>query len=520
MANSNEMESLPLPTETRPRPQFHPASILHVIWKRKPLIAIVWLLISTIGIAIIYRLPAIYSGETMILVAPQRIPEHFVAATVNADLQQRLDTLKQQVLSNERLEKIIEHFHLYRDERSRHVADEILAMMRKDVDLTLEKGWSADRPGAFRVKFRCPDPRVAAEVADQIGQFFIDENLRARQTEATATSEFLDSELQLAKRKLESQEARLRQFKLAYTGELPQQENALLASLSQSKMEMAGVQDALSRAHQNKLVLENSLATAEEARNAREELARREQERAAEVAAAADAPGAAPQPTPVERARAELKALRAQFSNKHPDVKAAIAELKRLEAEQPAPSPSVTRSPDAAAARKNDAARMNEAIIAERERVAGLRSQVQMVASELDSLTADRRRILGDIAVLQARIAKLPMREQQLASVTRDYETSKSNYQSLLDKKLGADVAADMERRRQAEQFVMLEPARVPSIPVRPKRLLLSAFAFVFGLVAGLVSAFGAEWKSDHLLGAWELPRDTRILARVPQIEA
>src|SRR5262249_42798267 len=250
------------------------------------------------------------------------------------------------------------------------------------------------------------------------------------------------------------------------------------------------------------------------------ELARREYERASEAAAALAQPGGAQQPTPLDRARAELKALTAQFSNKHPDVKAAVAELKRLEAEQPAPDASATRTPAAVVAARNNAARINETIIAERERVAGLRSQVQLMASELEPLNAERRRVLGDIAALQARIAKLPMREQQLASVTRDYETSKSNYQSLLDKKLGADVAADMERRKQAEQFVMLEPARVPTIPVRPKRILLSAFALVFGLFAGLASAFCAEWKSDHLLGAWELPRNVRILARVPPMQA
>src|SRR5208283_1533360 len=98
---------------------------------------------------------------------------------------------------------------------------------------------------------------------------------------------------------------------------------------------------------------------------------------------------------------------------------------------------------------------------------------IGLAAREIETLEARRQRVLSDAGDVQSRIQKLPIREQQLAAITRDYDTSKRKYQSLLDKKMAADTASDMEKWQKAERFVMLNPAAVPEKPVRPKRALL-----------------------------------------------
>jgi hypothetical protein len=130
----------------------------------------------------------------------------------------------------------------------------------------------------------------------------------------------------------------------------------------------------------------------------------------------------------------------------------------------------------------------------------------------------ERDAILRDIASVEARVGKLPVREQQLAAVTRDYEITKANYRSLLDKKLAADVASDMERRQKSERFVLLEMARPPAKPVKPKRELLDVAGSGLGLVLGVMFGLVLELRKSVVMGAWELPAGIPVLGHVPPI--
>jgi hypothetical protein len=105
-----------------------------------------------------------------------------------------------------------------------------------------------------------------------------------------------------------------------------------------------------------------------------------------------------------------------------------------------------------------------------------------------------------------------------LASITRDYEITKANYRSLLDRRMSADVATEMERRQKAERFVPLELARTPEKPIKPKRPLLYAGGSIGGLVFGFVLALALELRKNVLLGEWELPPELAVLGRIPAI--
>jgi hypothetical protein len=131
----------------------------------------------------------------------------------------------------------------------------------------------------------------------------------------------------------------------------------------------------------------------------------------------------------------------------------------------------------------------------------------------------EQQRLIGEISDLETRIRKLPISEQQLASITRDYEITKANYRSLLDRRMSADVAAEMERRQKAERFVMLELARTPEKPIKPQRPLLYAGGSIFGLMAGLALALALELRKGVLMGEWEMPAGVVVLGRIPEIE-
>jgi uncharacterized protein involved in exopolysaccharide biosynthesis len=113
------------------------------------------------------------------------------------------------------------------------------------------------------------------------------------------------------------------------------------------------------------------------------------------------------------------------------------------------------------------------------------------------------------------RLERLPVREQELASLTRDYENSRQNYRSLLDKRTSAEMASEMERRQQAERFRILDPAHVPTKPVKPNRPLFYAGGAVTGLIVGVFAGALLELRKNLVLGDWELPADMAVLGRV-----
>jgi chorismate mutase len=154
----------------------------------------------------------------------------------------------------------------------------------------------------------------------------------------------------------------------------------------------------------------------------------------------------------------------------------------------------------------------------QRARIESLKTQIAAADREIQQRSGERAGILKAIAQYQSRIEQLPLREQEMAEMTRDYENSKANYKSLLDKKLAAGMATDMERRQQAERFTMLDSPRIPEKPVSPKRPLLTGIGCALSLALALAFPIIRELNTNAVLGEWELPEGLIVLGRIPFI--
>ena len=502
-----------------------------MIWKRKLSAGILAGAIGLIGCFVVHRLPAIYASEALILVDSQKIPEKLVASTVSTDLQDRIQTISQQILSSTQLKKVIEDFDLYHAERKSLFEEEILEKMKKDISIKLEQGWTGNRPGAFRVGYQGPNPAVVAQVTNRLAQLYIDENLKTREMQAEGTSEFMSSELQGAKKKLDELEEAVSKYKLAHNGELPQQENALIGALSRLQSELEANRDAINRSEQAKLVLDNTLSTLESTASV---LARPDQQSSAPGGASnglgsavAEAPGTK---LKSEVLQAELDLLRIRYSDDHPDLKrlrdeiVRLKEVEKTEAEKKdaahlASKTDPSKAPNPTANSPQRPERERPELLQARERINAVKAQMTQVNRELEFRKNEQQRILHDMTEYQQRIGRLPVREQEMAKLTRDYEISKANYRSLLDKGLSAEMSTDMEQREKSERFTMLDAARPSEKPIKPNRPLLYALCAVGALVIGLAFGFGREFKQDVLLGEWELPQGLVVLGRLPYIE-
>jgi polysaccharide biosynthesis transport protein len=457
----------------------HPVSVVRMLWKQKLLVTAVWLLLSAVTLVFVARMPAVYRAETLILVDSQKIPEKFVSATVSNDLRERLTSLSQQILSSSHLLKIIETFDLYPNERRVLSTEEVLEIMRHQLQIRVEKGWTPEHPGAFRVSLEGQNPPVLAGVVNQLGNLFVGENLRVREVHAASTSEFIQSQLEQAKKTLDEQESRVGQYKLAHNGELPEQEDALTAALTQLGGQLQVNRDAINRGYANQVTLQSELRMAQTVADVSERLRKSSVAKVQGEAESQEFVGGNPEKI-LAAMEAEVASLLTKFTEAHPRVRllrASIARLKALEEKE------------------------KLAAAVDPEHAEGLKAQLAALDREIGERQQENQRLIQQIQRTQARLQRIPIREQEMAALTRDYEMSKANYKSLLDKLYAADMSSDMERRQKAENFTILEPARVPERPVKPDRRLFAGYGSLIALTVGLFNRASAGDQEEYRFG-------------------
>ena len=439
---------------------------------------------SAASVVIVHQLPPVYRSEALILLDSQKIPERYVSSTVNTDVQERLASISQEILSTTRLQKIIDDFGLYRNERKKLAREEVIELMRKDITITLETGGTPNRPAAFRIGYEGQNPTLVTKVASRLSNLFVEEDLQTRERQAEGTADFIDSQLNEAKKTLDDLEAKVSKYKLAHNGDLPEQETSLNATLARLQLELQGNQDAINRAQQNKTVLQGSVDIAEAAAGSSHR----------QTVASPFEVSTNTNPAP----EGDSKFLQAQYdalSKRYQPTYPRMVELQH----------------------QIDKQKMAED--SERARIENLKKQIALADREIQQRNSEREKILKSIELYQARIEQLPVREQETAALTRDYEMSKTNYKSLLDKKLAAGMATDMEKRQQGERFTMLDPPRVPERPVSPKRPKLIEIGCALSLALALAFPIAIETKKNAILGEWELPEGVTVLGRVPFIK-
>ena len=241
---------------------------------------------------------------------------------------------------------------------------------------------------------------------------------------------------------------------MKHNGELPEQQQSLTASLSRLQVELEANRDGINRTQQTKLILENSLSTAEGSLTA---LTRALTPSASEPGDSVlpAGPNQAPKPKRSEILQEQLDLLRTRYRDNHPDIvrlREALESVKREEERASAAEAAITpktKKPTPSAPRPVQiSAREAQELIHAREQISSLKAQVKAAEKELATRLAGQDRILQEIRLAQSHLGQLPVREQEMSGITRDYEISKMNYKALLDKRLAAEMALDMERRQ------------------------------------------------------------------------
>jgi polysaccharide chain length determinant protein (PEP-CTERM system associated) len=465
------------------------------------------ILASMLGSLILF-LPNVYRSQALVLIESQQIPQEYIRSTVTKVVERRLQEISQELLSRSQLEQLAEQFSLYRQSKKEGASSEAIAQaMRKDIGIkVINARGKGGEAVAFGISYRSPDPQKAMQVANQLASLYIDANMRLREGQAASTSEFLAKQVQDIQVKLEQQEETVTAYKRQHLGELPEQREANLGMIDALQKQMTLLSDNIARAQERRNTV-MQMATLEA------ELAEVEMSNTATRNGTLDQ-SPSTQLSPQQQLRilqSQLAQYRVRFSEKHPDVIRLKQVIATLESQIEKVGSSLTNNETPETEEPFNDTTTHTARTAATKAAAN-RVELASIDSEILRMNGELRKISSDVAMYQQRIENTPRVEQELLSITRDYNTTRELYASLLKRLDEARLADKLEQNQKAEKFKILEPAFFPDNPEAPERERL----FLVALFVSLGAALGSMLLREMLDTSFHDVDDLRSSVKVP----
>ena len=460
-----------------------------------------------------YAWPATYKAKATILIEEQEIPSELVHSTITSYADQRIETIKQQVMSRTTLWKVVEQYDLYADQRKTSPAEEVVTRFVKDIEVEVISADVVDKRTqhptkatiAFTVAYQSRSPESAQKVANELTSLFLGENLKSRERQAQEATTFLKQESESLARHIEEVDAKLATFKRKAGGALPELMPLNLTLMNQADRELTDLDQQIRSLDERKTYLEGELATikpntpimsvtGERILDAGERLkALRAEYAGVSASLASDHPdvmkmrreiqaldketgGSSDRDEVAKRlvdARAGLAALAGRLGPEHPDARQMRRTMEALEEDLrrrgPAPAAPPMVRPE------------NPAYIA-------VQAQLNSAAASSEALRASRVIVKQRLRDYAARVERTPELEPEYLVLARDRDTSGQKYQDIRSRLLEAKVSEGLEAQQKGERFSLIDPPGLPEKPDKPNRLAIVLLGVILAVGGGVGS--------------------------------
>lgn len=470
-----------------------------------------------VAVVVAFLWPDTYVSEATIQVTPPQVPDRLVPSNVNMEMSQRINTMASNILSRPTLTNIIQTYDLYKRERARRPMEDIIEQMRvRDIRIspvTRLSSPSGTQASAFRISFAYKDRILAQKVTADLAGRFIEENIRTRASQSVQATEFLKDQLAQTKKELDELETKLAEFRVRHAGRLPDQVERNLQAMGALRTQLAGINDAINRITQEKLLLESQIRILKDQMTGFAA--------GSDPAVVARSGRLAEVERQIAAAEVTLAELRERYRENHPDVQRVTAQLtalrksrdQLLEREQAARS----EQPKARAlsAEQARALRSIEANIAQ------LQSQIEVKNQELEARLKDQAELQKQLKQYQKLVESSPLVEREYADLVRNRDLARARYEDLSKRASASEMATDLVNRGQGDKLELLEPASLPERPAQPNRLLIIGTGIGAGLLLGVFAVGAKEMKDTSLKNLKDVRAYTKlvVLGTVPLLE-
>ena len=490
--------------------------------RRRKLILLTGLGLLVASLLLAFFWPPTYKSTATILIEEQEIPSDLVRSTITSYADQRIETIKQQVMSRTTLWKVVEQFNLYQDLRKNTPAEEIVKRFIKDIEVEVISADVVDKRTqhatkatiAFTVSYQNRTPELAQKVANELTSLFLGENLKSRERQAQEATSFLQQEAENLARHIKEIDERIASFKHRAKGALPELMPLNQQLLNQAERESMDVDQQIRSLEERKTYLEGELATVKPNTPILSVTGERILDSTERLRAL----------------RAEYAGANANLSPEHPDIVKMKQEIEALEKEAGETSDAdeaskrLTEARTALAADSERLGPEHPDVLQARRKVVGLeqevyrrgsvprkvvnqrpenpayinlQAQLNSVTSSLEALRNTRTDIKRRLQGYATRLERGPEIEPEYLVLMRDRDTSGQKYQEIRSRLLEAKVSEGLEVQRKGERFSLIDPPSLPEKPYKPNRFAIVLLGFLLAVGGGIGVGAAAE-ALDH----------------------
>jgi len=445
------------------------------------------LLLVALPAALAYYIitPKVYEASSLLSYQQQSVNPNKMSPDLTTRIQDTVSTLTQIVTSRTNLEDLITSLDLYRVERDELPVEDVIEQMRGNISIEPSK-----RGDIFSITYKGDEPGKVVRVANALAAKFIEENLKYREERATETSSYTSDELEMAKTMMDRKEAAMRDYKLKYYNEMPDQRAANLSRLT-------SLQEQYQARQVNILELERTRVLIQEQIAARKKIL----DSAASVSSATSGRNNSDPESSydkLQRMRKVLDTLLITYTESHPEVKRVRKIIEKLEAEG-----ADTARPRVSSGRTSP--QVDKDLLQ-------LQAQLNKINIDIEAIELEKKQIDENIQQYEAWLAATPVREAEWSALTREYGQLKSHYDYLVAQDLQAKSMLNLERRQKGSQFKIVDPARFPDKPTEPDFLTIMGAAIVASLGLGMAVIM----VIDFLDGSFRDPDDVENSLGMP----
>jgi polysaccharide chain length determinant protein (PEP-CTERM system associated) len=452
--------------------------------------------VMIVALAFALLLPPVFESTGTIMIESQQIPTDLVAASVNSLAAERISVVQQRVMTRENLQKLIDKYHLFKEERKNLTGSELIDKFRDSISVEFVNSDSGAAGGpkkgqatiAFTVAVDYFEAELAYRVANDLVTLFLDENVKSRSERATETTEFLTQEVARQKAALEKAESLVAAYKQQHGSALPEQMTLQTSMLQRAEDDLRSVERDYQMTQDELRFLDVDLNAAKSMSDPRSPSA------------------VVSQLSELDKLKAEYAKLLGTYTENHPSVRALKRKIEQFEK---AGEPSVTPA--------NDKPSSNLALSPE---AAKIQAKIDIGKAKLSALGQQQARLRAQIGQAERQLSQVPQVELGLASLLRDHEVAQKKYDEVVAKLTNAKISENLEHENKAERFVLLEPPQLPDKPIKPNRIKIGVMGFFLAIAAGLGFAMLLETLNERVRGveAVALILKQRPMVAIPYI--
>jgi polysaccharide chain length determinant protein (PEP-CTERM system associated) len=481
------------PMMTQPNEQSL-ADIFQILRRRKWSLILPALIIFLIAATVALLLPPVYRSTSTILIEEQEIPAEFVRATVTSYAEERIQMIKQRVLSFSRLSELVNRLNLYAELRNSWTAEQIVTKMRDDIrvePLSAEvkdprTGRATSATIAFTLAYEGRNPDTVLQVANTLTSLFLSENQQVRERQTAETTQFLETEMNRVRAELGAFDTKIAAFKETHMHELPELFQANLGGKERTERDIDRLTDQIRTLKDREGFLQTQLSGLSVNFGNQDKMR-------------------------LEELKIQLVNLKTGFSDEHPDVIKTRREIADME-KQVAEARPGRRDSSKTSSVPGDSD--NPAHVA-------LTSQLAATTFEIESINRQIRDLRQRVEQYSRRIEASPNVEKAYNALLLEKSNTQAKYNDLMAKYMESQVAHGLEKERKGERFTIIDPARSAERPVKPNRPAIVLIGFVLAVGGGVGIAAIREYSDDSIRDYRRLSRATpySILVEIPRIE-